>query len=88
MQTAAEVYPARGISTSYRWLSEAEFIAGAGIVIAHNAYRVLLNEVPIWSGADFISSPLRRLETARPWQTGLVAEQMCFSRLLPPPSEF
>ena len=35
------------LSSTQRWLSLAELVAGAAIVIGHNVYHVIPNEVPI-----------------------------------------
>jgi membrane protease YdiL (CAAX protease family) len=42
-----------------RWLSAAEFILGAGIVIGHNVFHVVPNEVPILFGIGWISIHFR-----------------------------
>jgi membrane protease YdiL (CAAX protease family) len=42
-----------------RWVSLAEFVVGAGIVLAHNVYRVLPNEVPILFVLALVSFRLR-----------------------------
>lgn len=39
--------PMRQLKPGHRWISLAEFIAGGAIVIGHNVYRVIPNEVPI-----------------------------------------
>lgn len=44
---------------SGRWLSFAEFIVGGVIVIAHNVYHVIPNEVPILFAIGLISFRLR-----------------------------
>ncbi|PYV72912.1 MAG: hypothetical protein DMG97_12450 [Acidobacteria bacterium] len=36
------------LSPTQRWLSLAELVAGAAIVIGHNVYHVIPNEVPIF----------------------------------------
>lgn len=46
-------------STKRRWLSGAEFLLGAAIVIAHNVYHKLPNEVPILFVLAFISLTVR-----------------------------
>lgn len=40
-------FPGEPLSQGQRWLSLAELVLGSGIVIAHNVYHVLPNEVPI-----------------------------------------
>lgn len=42
-----------------RWLSATEFLIGAGIVIGHNVYHVLPNEVPILFVVGWISIHFR-----------------------------
>ena len=49
----------RSLTPEWRWLSLAEFLLGAVIVIAHNVYRVIPNEVPILAGLGLISFRLR-----------------------------
>jgi len=47
------------MTPGWRWVSVAEFLLGAVIVIAHNVYRVIPNEVPILAGLGLISFRLR-----------------------------
>src|SRR5215469_13178592 len=42
-----------------RWLSAAEFLIGASIVIGHNVYHVVPNEVPILFVVGWISIHFR-----------------------------
>src|SRR4029077_1432067 len=42
-----------------RWLSLVEFAVGAAIVIGHNVYRILPNEVPILAMMGLVSLRLR-----------------------------
>jgi membrane protease YdiL (CAAX protease family) len=45
--------------TANRWLSAAEFVLGSAIVIGHNVYRILPNEVPILFVLGLISVRVR-----------------------------
>ena len=47
------------VSSQGRWLSLAEFMVGAAIVIGHNVYHVIPNEVPILFVLALISFRLR-----------------------------
>jgi membrane protease YdiL (CAAX protease family) len=51
--------PSMRLSASQRWLSLAEFILGSGIVIGHNVYHVIPNEVPILFVLGLISFRVR-----------------------------
>ena len=51
--------PTRVLSQQARWLSLAEFIVGAAIVIGHNVYHVIPNEVPILFVIGLVSFHLR-----------------------------
>jgi membrane protease YdiL (CAAX protease family) len=51
--------PAGRLSPLQRWVSAAEFAVGSAIVIGHNVYRVLPNEVPILFAVGLISLRLR-----------------------------
>jgi membrane protease YdiL (CAAX protease family) len=46
-------------STGQRWISFGEFLLGSAIVIGHNVYRVVPNEVPILAVLALISFRLR-----------------------------
>jgi membrane protease YdiL (CAAX protease family) len=46
-------------SATHRWLSLAEFAIGSAIVIGHNVYRILPNEVPILAIMGLVSLRLR-----------------------------
>jgi membrane protease YdiL (CAAX protease family) len=48
-----------GISPAQRWISVAELIVGSAIVIGHNVYHVIPNEVPILFVIGLISVRLR-----------------------------
>ena len=47
------------LSASQRWISLVEFLAGAAIVIAHNVYHAIPNEVPILFVLGLVSLRLR-----------------------------
>jgi membrane protease YdiL (CAAX protease family) len=47
------------LTVRQRWFSLAEFLVGAAIVIAHNVYRIIPNEVPILFVLGWISIRLR-----------------------------
>jgi hypothetical protein len=47
------------LTPNQRWFSLAEFIIGAGIVIGHNVYHVIPNEVPILFVLGLVSFRLR-----------------------------
>src|SRR5215831_18225531 len=49
----------KSITPKWRWFSLAEFLLGAVLVIAHNVYRLIPNEVPILAGLGLISLRLR-----------------------------
>lgn len=51
--------PARILSCQARWLALGEFVVGATIVIAHNVYHVIPNEVPILFVLGLVSFRLR-----------------------------
>jgi membrane protease YdiL (CAAX protease family) len=51
--------PSGPLSPAQRWFSLAEFVAGGAIVIAHNVYHALPNEVPILFVLGLISFRLR-----------------------------
>jgi len=51
--------PAKSLSPQSRWLSLAEFAIGSAIVIGHNVYHVIPNEVPILFVLGLISFRLR-----------------------------
>lgn len=51
--------PVKLLSPRGRWLSLAEFMAGGAIVVAHNVYDVIPNEVPILFVIGLISFRLR-----------------------------
>jgi membrane protease YdiL (CAAX protease family) len=47
------------LTPSFRWISLAEFLIGAAIVIGHNVYHVIPNEVPILFVLGLISLRIR-----------------------------
>jgi membrane protease YdiL (CAAX protease family) len=51
--------PGRRLSPAQRWISLAEFAAGGAIVIGHNVYHVIPNEVPILFVLGLISVRVR-----------------------------
>ena len=51
--------PTKCLSSGQRWASLAEFVVGGAIVIGHNVYHVLPNEVPILFVLGLISFRLR-----------------------------
>src|SRR5580698_8584442 len=51
--------PVRRLSTGQRCISLAEFVLGSAIVIGHNVYHVIPNEVPILFVIGLISLRLR-----------------------------
>ena len=67
--------PARSLSPQSRWTSLAEFAIGGAIVMGHNVYHVIPNEVPILFllGFDFLSTPRRRLGRNGTGMAGIVA---------------
>jgi len=56
--TAVSLQPQR-LSPGQRWISFGEFLLGSAIVIGHNVYRVVPNEVPILFAVALISFRLR-----------------------------
>jgi len=62
LASSASVPPApqpRQLSPGQRWISLAEFLIGAAIVIGHNVYHVIPNEVPILFVLGLISLRVR-----------------------------
>src|SRR5205807_9505613 len=51
--------PTKLLSPRTRWISLFEFIVGGAIVIGHNVYRVIPNEVPILFVIGLVSFHLR-----------------------------
>jgi membrane protease YdiL (CAAX protease family) len=49
----------RRLTLAQRWLSFGEFVAGCGIVIAHNVFHVIPNEVPLLVAIGLVSVWLR-----------------------------
>ena len=47
------------LTRAQRWLSLAEFVLGTAIVIGHNVYRVIPNEVPILFVIGLVSLRVR-----------------------------
>jgi hypothetical protein len=58
LNTAFEISTAP-LTAAQRWLSFSEFLIGAAIVIGHNVYRVIPNEVPILFALGLVSFRLR-----------------------------
>ena len=52
-------FPIRQLTGTQRWLSLAEFALGSAIVIGHNVYHVIPNEVPILFVIGLISLRVR-----------------------------
>ena len=69
------------LTPAQRWLSLAEFLLGSAIVIAHNVYHIIPNEVPILFCArpDFAAAAGRRLGRNGPAVARLLAAS-CFAR--------
>jgi membrane protease YdiL (CAAX protease family) len=44
--------------SSRRWIAAAEFLLGASVVIGHNLFRIVPNEVPILTGLFLVSNRL------------------------------
>jgi membrane protease YdiL (CAAX protease family) len=59
--SAADSSPSRGngLTPARRWISLAEFVVGGAIVIGHNVYHVIPNEVPILFVIGLISLRVR-----------------------------
>jgi membrane protease YdiL (CAAX protease family) len=59
--SAADSSPSRGngLTPAQRWISLAEFVVGGAIVIGHNVYHVIPNEVPILFVIGLISLRVR-----------------------------
>jgi membrane protease YdiL (CAAX protease family) len=51
--------PTKSLTTAQRWISLAEFLIGAAIVIGHNVYHVIPNEVPILFVIGLVSLRIR-----------------------------
>jgi membrane protease YdiL (CAAX protease family) len=49
----------KSLTNKQRWISLAEFVVGAAIVIGHNVYQVIPNEVPILFVLGLVSLRLR-----------------------------
>src|ERR1700684_1436941 len=58
---APDASPLQGnrLTPAQRWMSLAEFVGGGAIVIAHNVYHVIPNEVPILFVIGLISLRVR-----------------------------
>jgi membrane protease YdiL (CAAX protease family) len=52
-------FPGKKLSPAQRWIALAELAVGSAIVIGHNVYRVILNEVPILFVLGLLSAQLR-----------------------------
>jgi membrane protease YdiL (CAAX protease family) len=60
-RSAANSSPSRGngLTPARRWISLAEFVVGGAIVIGHNVYHVIPNEVPILFVIGLVSLRVR-----------------------------
>jgi hypothetical protein len=58
-QEAPIAYPTKSLTETQRWISLAEFLVGAAIVIGHNVYHVVPNEVPILFVIGLVSLRIR-----------------------------
>jgi membrane protease YdiL (CAAX protease family) len=58
-KSQSEYFPGNQFSPAQRWLSLAELVVGGAIVIGHNVYRVIPNEVYILFVLGLISAQLR-----------------------------
>jgi membrane protease YdiL (CAAX protease family) len=58
-ETQPSHFPGKQLSPMPRWISLAELVVGAAIVIAHNVYRVIPNEVYILFVLGLLSAQLR-----------------------------
>jgi membrane protease YdiL (CAAX protease family) len=52
-------FPGRPLSPAQRWISLAELLTGSVVVIGHNVYHVIPNEVPILCVLGLLSAQLR-----------------------------
>jgi membrane protease YdiL (CAAX protease family) len=59
LDSHSEYFHGKPLSRAQRWWSLAELIVGAGIVIGHNVYQVIPNEVPILFVLGLLSAQLR-----------------------------
>jgi membrane protease YdiL (CAAX protease family) len=57
--TASNSIPGSQLTPAQRWLSLAEFVVGGAIVIGHNVYHVIPNEVPILFMLGLVSLRVR-----------------------------
>ncbi|MGB6384703.1 MAG: CPBP family intramembrane glutamic endopeptidase [Terriglobales bacterium] len=57
--TESSPLPRNGLTPTQRWISLAEFVMGGAIVIGHNVYHVIPNEVPILFVIGLISLRVR-----------------------------
>lgn len=77
------------LATRERWLSAAEFLVGAFIVVGHNVFRIVPNEVPILAAMGLLSGRFRSgkffslgLERPRSWPlTVLIAAGVAVLRI-------
>ena len=58
-ETRSIYFPVKRLSPAERWIALAELAVGSAIVIGHNVYRVIPNEVPILFVLGLISAQLR-----------------------------
>jgi len=59
ISTPSTITSPRPLTPTERWISLAEFLLGAAIVIAHNVYHIVPNEVPILFVLGLVSLRLR-----------------------------
>ena len=57
--TRPSYFPGKQLSPMQRWISLAELVMGSAIVIGHNVYHVIPNEVPILFVLGLLSAQLR-----------------------------
>jgi uncharacterized protein len=58
-ETQRQYFHGKRLSSTARWMSLAELVVGSAIVIGHNVYHVIPNEVPILFVLALISAQLR-----------------------------
>ena len=57
--SASSYFPGSPLSPAQRWISLAELAVGAAIVVGHNVYHVIPNEVPILFVLGLLSAQVR-----------------------------
>lgn len=65
-----------------RWLAGCEFLLGAFIVIGHNVFRILPNEVPILVGLGLLSNRLWTGSWRRSWLLSGLERPASWSRIV------